>query len=497
MPRPRAASRLQCTSSAHGWSIGLGTYAELFAREQIGFDVLPQLSEQDLKELGLPLGDRKRILKAVAELGGPSPPPPPPPPAGGARGSPPFEAERRQLTVMFVDLVGSTALSAPRSRGDARGPARLPERGRGRGAAAGGSRRQVHGRRRARLLRLAQGARGRRRAGGPRRARGADAVAGSRTAKGEPLAARVGIATGLVVVGDLIGEGAAREEAVVGETPNLAARLQALAEPGAVVVAEARGGWSAPCSSRGSRPCRGQGLRRARAGLPGRRARVAAEGRFEALHAERPDAARRPRAGAGACCSTAGGRPRRARARSCCSRRARHRQVAHRPRPARAAPPRAARSAALPLLALPHAQRPLPGDRAARAGRRLRAATTPEAKLDKLEALLARAVPDRECAPLLAELLVASRPGSRYPPPELTPQQQKARTFEALLAQLEGSPAAAGADGARGRALDRSRPPSSCSTSRSTGSQRLPVLLVVTFRPEFRPPWTGHRTSPC
>ena len=59
------------------------------------------------------------------------------------------------------------------------------------------------------------------------------------TPDGEPLACRVGIATGLVVVGELIGEGAAREEAVVGETPNLAARLQALAEPGAVVVAEA------------------------------------------------------------------------------------------------------------------------------------------------------------------------------------------------------------------------------------------------------------------
>ena len=52
-----------------------------------------------------------------------------------------------------------------------------------------------------------------------------------------PLQTRVGIATGLVVVGDLIGAGAAQEQAVVGETPNLAARLQALAEPGAVVIA--------------------------------------------------------------------------------------------------------------------------------------------------------------------------------------------------------------------------------------------------------------------
>ena len=59
-----------------------------------------------------------------------------------------------------------------------------------------------------------------------------EAVAGLDTAAGAPLQVRVGIATGLVVVGDLIGEGAAREQAVVGETPNLAARLQGLAEPG-------------------------------------------------------------------------------------------------------------------------------------------------------------------------------------------------------------------------------------------------------------------------
>ena len=57
------------------------------------------------------------------------------------------------------------------------------------------------------------------------------------TSAGSPLQVRVGIATGLVVVGDLIGAGSAQEQAVVGETPNLAARLQALAEPGAVVIA--------------------------------------------------------------------------------------------------------------------------------------------------------------------------------------------------------------------------------------------------------------------
>jgi class 3 adenylate cyclase len=64
----------------------------------------------------------------------------------------------------------------------------------------------------------------------------------------KPLAARVGIATGLVVVGDLVGEGAAQEEAVVGDTPNLAARLQALAEPGTVIIADATQDCSQGCS---------------------------------------------------------------------------------------------------------------------------------------------------------------------------------------------------------------------------------------------------------
>ena len=66
----------------------------------------------------------------------------------------------------------------------------------------------------------------------------AAATASLTTPLGEPLAARIGIATGLVVVGDLVGEGSAQEEAVVGETPNLAARLQALAEPNTVVIAD-------------------------------------------------------------------------------------------------------------------------------------------------------------------------------------------------------------------------------------------------------------------
>ena len=97
-----------------------------------------------------------------------------------------------------------------------------------------------------------------------------EAVPKLTTAASAPLQVRVGIATGLVVVGDLIGAGAAQEQAVVGETPNLAARLQALAEPGAVVIASStrrltRRSVRVPRSRRR----RAQGLRRDRAGLAG------------------------------------------------------------------------------------------------------------------------------------------------------------------------------------------------------------------------------------
>src|ERR1700716_4273788 len=89
--------------------IGLGDYVESFAEQRITSDVLSELSEQDLKELGLPLGDRKRLLKAIATLREPATTAPsvpfPPTPSQGR------EAERRQLTVLFCDLVGSTELS--------------------------------------------------------------------------------------------------------------------------------------------------------------------------------------------------------------------------------------------------------------------------------------------------------------------------------------------------------------------------------------------------
>src|SRR6516162_2107309 len=149
-------------------------------------------------------------------------------------------AERRQLTVMFCDLVGSTALSArldPEDLGAVIGAyhrcvAAVIERaggfvakymGDGVLAYFGYPRADEYDAERAVRAGLAL----------------VEAVAGLDTAAGAPLEVRVGIATGLVVVGDLIGEGASREQAVVGETPNLAARLQTLAEPGSVVIAPA------------------------------------------------------------------------------------------------------------------------------------------------------------------------------------------------------------------------------------------------------------------
>src|SRR5262249_27969727 len=151
--------------------------------------------------------------------------------------APSAAAERRQLTVMFCDLVGSTALSARLDPEDLRAVIGAYHRcavavieraggfvaqymGEGVPAYFGYPRADEHDAERAVRAGLAL----------------VEAVARVDTAAGAPLSARVGIATGLVVVGDLIGEGAAREQAVVGETPNLAARLQSLAAPGAVVI---------------------------------------------------------------------------------------------------------------------------------------------------------------------------------------------------------------------------------------------------------------------
>src|SRR4051794_33314967 len=239
-----------------GWlrDLGLGQYEQAFGDNDIDAGLLPTLTADDLREIGVAsLGHRKRLLAAIVAL---APPAGPQSPAAALAPVPPPtptapQAERRQLTVMFVDLVGSTALSARLDPEEMREVLRAYQN------AVAGEIARVDGHV-AKLMGdgvLAYFGFPRAHEDDAERAvraglAVADAVARLATPAGEPLAARVGIATGLVVVGDLVGEGAAQEEAVVGETPNLAARLQEAAEPGAVggaageeaVVGEPRNG---------------------------------------------------------------------------------------------------------------------------------------------------------------------------------------------------------------------------------------------------------------
>ena len=219
-------------------SLGLDQYEATFREHDIDAEVLPELTEADLERLGVSLGHRKRLLKAIRALQTEEParelaaqPMTPPVP------DPSHLAERRQLTVMFCDLVGSTALSARLDPEDLREVIgtyhqAVAETVRrfdgfvakymGDGVLAYFGYPRAHEDDAERAVRA-----------------GLDVVAAVgqlKTRFGGRLEVRIGIATGLVVVGDLIGEGASQERSVAGETPNLAARLQALAQPGTVVV---------------------------------------------------------------------------------------------------------------------------------------------------------------------------------------------------------------------------------------------------------------------
>ena len=218
-----------------GWlsGIGLEQYAQTFRDNAIDADVLCDLTDEHLRELGLPLGARLKLLRAVAALNTGQTPASPDitPPA------PRTDAERRQVTVMFSDLVGSTALSARMDPEDLREVisayqkcvAETVQRFGGFVAKFMGDGvliyfgyPQAHEDDAERAVRAGLEL--------------VAAVGGLKTHA--PLQPRVGIATGLVVVGDLIGSGASQEQAIVGETPNLAARLQGIAEPNGVVIAE-------------------------------------------------------------------------------------------------------------------------------------------------------------------------------------------------------------------------------------------------------------------
>jgi len=211
--------------------LGLTALASALRANDIDLDILPALTEADLEKLGLSLGNRRKLLRAAASL---------PLATHSARGQPASETltastERRQLTVMFCDLVGSTALSAKLDPEDLRAvigayhrccAEQIAKVGgfvakyMGDGVLAYFGYPQAH------------------EDDAERAARAGLALIGavSQLSTPEPLQVRIGIGTGPVIVGDLLGTGDAQERGVVGETPNLAARLQSLAEPNAVVI---------------------------------------------------------------------------------------------------------------------------------------------------------------------------------------------------------------------------------------------------------------------
>jgi class 3 adenylate cyclase len=215
-------------------ALGLEEYVQRFAENAIDLSVVSDLTDQDLKDLGVLLGHRRKMERAIAELRKTANASP----QVSVERGPQDRAERRQLTVMFCDLVGSTALSASMDPEDIREIIAVFQKSidrdvnryggfvakyMGDGVLVYFGYPHAHEDDAERAVRLALDI--------------VPPIARIRTPTGVKLSVRIGIATGLAVVGDLIGEGAAREQVVVGETPNLAARLQALAEPGTVVIA--------------------------------------------------------------------------------------------------------------------------------------------------------------------------------------------------------------------------------------------------------------------
>ena len=474
--------------------LGMSEYARTFAENDIDFSVLRDLTDQHLKDLGVSsLGHRLKMLRAIGELANtPAAPAAPAPVPTEAKPVPHDAAERRQLTVMFCDLVGSTALSAKLDPEDLRAiigsyhryftevitkSGGFVAKYMGDGVLAYFGYPQAHEDDAERAVRAGLAL--------------VEAVPKLDAHEGTALQVRIGIATGLVVVGDLLGEGAAQEQAVVGETPNLAARLQALAEPGAVVISGSPHGLTARLfeyHDLGTVALKGlaenvpawQVLRAS-----------AAESRFEALRtattplvgrdeetelllrrweqAKRGDGqvvliAGEPGIGKSRIAQTVveriSGEPH-TRLRYFCS-------------------PHHQDSALYPSIAQL--------ERAAG----FRRDDTPEQRLAKLEAVLAQGTNDlSEAVPLLADLLSIPT-GDRYPPLNLTPQERKERTLHAQLAQVEGL-------AARQPVLmvfeDIHWSDPTTRESLDLHIDRIPslrVLLILTFRPEFVAPWVGR-----
>jgi class 3 adenylate cyclase/tetratricopeptide (TPR) repeat protein len=476
-------------------SLGLGQYEVLFRENEIDAEVLPELTDLDLEKFGVPFGHRKRLLKAIASLSGAASAPSPP--ATTAFDPPTDTAERRQLTVMFCDLVGSTAMSTRLDPEDMRGiigayqkccAAHVTEAGgfvakyMGDGVLAYFGYPLAHEHDAERAVRAGLAI--------------VEAAPKLETAAGSPLHVRVGIATGIVVVGDLLGSGESQERGVVGDTPNLAARLQSIGAPDSVTIADGTRrliGDLFEVVDLGPIDLRGLAVpARVFAALR----ESSQESRFEALHAGaltklvgREEEIRRllrrwasAKAGGGQVALISGeagiGKSRLTaaflerlagepftRLRFFCS-------------------PQHADSALYPFIGQL--------ERAAGLVREDDAKT----RLDKLDALLATSDTSGEDAALLADLLSLPNDGRR-PARELSPQQWRQKTIEALIAQIE--------------AISRRAPtllifedahwadPSSLEVVGRLVDKidAWPVLLFVTCRPEFEPLWTArpHMTT--
>jgi class 3 adenylate cyclase len=469
-------------------SLGMPEYAQRFAENDIDVSVLRHLTDQDLKELGISLGHRRKMLAAITEMTGTAPAAPAPTPATEPK--PQDTAERRQVTVMFSDLVGSTALSARMDPEDLREVISAYQKCvaetvqrfggfvakyMGDGVLAYFGYPEAHEDDAERSVRAALELIG--------------AVGGLKFSA--PLQTRVGIATGLVVVGDLIGAGEAQERGIIGDTPNLAARLQGIAEPNTVVISEGTRklvGNLFELAYLPSKALKGiDGPVRAFAAL----GPSAVESRFEALRTVMTPLVGRDEeiavlmrrweqahAGDGSVVLISGepgiGKSRIAqtvveridaephtRLRYFCS-------------------PHHQDSALYPSIAQL--------ERAAG----FRREDTPDQRLDKLEAVLAQGTNDLSQAVALLADLLSIPTGDRYPPLDLSPHQRKEKTLQAQLAQVEGLAARQPvlmvwedvhwSDPTTRESLDLviDRVP------------RLRVLAIITFRPEFTPPWIGR-----
>jgi class 3 adenylate cyclase/predicted ATPase len=477
--------------------LGLERYEQAFREHEIDAEILPKLTSDDLREIGVAaIGHRRRLLEAIAALTdgpGRAPPVGQGAPIEAAVAARPAEAERRQLTVLFCDLVGSTDLSArldPEDLREVMGAyqtcvAAVVRRWEGHvarylgdGALAYFGWPRAHEDDAERAVRAGLEL--------------VDAVGQLQAGAEARLAARVGIATGQVVVGDLIGPDAADKDSVVGETPNLAARLQAVAQSGDVVISQATRrlvgglfelhdlglqrlkGFSEPLTVwRVAGVGRAEDRFEARqtAGLTalvGRDEEIAlllrrwqqvkdSEGQVVLLSGEpgigKSRLVRELR-------GRLGGEPHICLLRQC--------SPHHQTSPLHPVIEQLERAAGF--------ERDDP----------------PATKLDKLEVLLAQGTEKLdEAMPLVAALLGVPT-GDRYALPELTPQRQKQRTLEMLVDQLEvlaaGQPVLLVYEDAHwidpttqellGLAIER--------------IQHLAVLAIVTFRPEFVPPWSSQ-----